>query len=113
MEKPEEKWEWLQDLTKGRGGPSISNVESDEFDDAEVASKEKRNQGDLLNRITNGFEWMRAEERIGRWLGLVAAVLIWGTLFLTWYQSHPINWDNGRNPDDFQPVTAESHDQNP
>ena len=47
----------------------------DNFDDAEELAK----QGELLNQIAAGFEWMREEERVGKWVGLVAAILVWGT----------------------------------
>ena len=65
----------------------------DEFDDAEVKDKEQSDQGNLLWQIANGYEWICEEERVGRWLGLLTTILIWGTTFLIWYQYHPIKWN--------------------
>ena len=74
--KPEEKWRWDHDMTGG-----ISSEETDEFNDIEENNK----QGHFLNQIANGFDWMREEERVGRWLGLLIAVLIWGTALITFW----------------------------
>jgi len=63
-----ERWPWRVDYTKDIG---------DEFDEAEVDEK----QIEFLQQT--GFDWMRQEERIGRWLGFVIAILFWGILGIT------------------------------
>ena len=91
MRTSSETWQWLQDLTGGREEPpkndSISCLESDEFDDGKPTEEQKNQQG-LWGQITNGFEWMREEERVGRWLGLILAILIWGMSFTIFYATH-------------------------
>ncbi len=59
---------------------NMTTSSEDNFDDAEELTK----QGELLNRIAAGFEWLREEERVGKWVGLIAAILFWGT-FATAY----------------------------
>lgn len=86
-----EKWQWIQDLTGGREEPpknnSISCLESDEFEDGELTEEQEAQRG-LWGQIANGFEWMREEERVGRWLGLILAILIWGGSFTIFYATH-------------------------
>jgi hypothetical protein len=74
----EEKWQWINDLAKRR-------TPSTEFDD----DNDRQNQ--VRGAIANGWQWMRAEERIGRWLGLALAILVWGTFAVCYFQAHPID----------------------
>lgn len=92
-----EKWKWWVDQTTGQSSAKEELCKrllkrtrptvTDEFDDGETARK----QSIICARIANGWEWMRAEERWGKWLGLAAAVLIWGTLACCYVSStwHP------------------------
>lgn len=68
-----ERWPWRVDYT--------TDVGEDEFDEAEIVEK----QSEFLQQI--GFDWMRQEERIGRWIGFAVAVLFWGTLVIAWFSS--------------------------
>jgi hypothetical protein len=58
----------------------------DEFRDAE----ERAAQAEFCQSIANGFRWTRAEERVGKWLGLLAAIVVWGIAFVIFCQSHPM-----------------------
>ena len=89
--KPEEKWRWDHDMTGG-----ISSVETDdEFDDAEESNK----QGHFLHQIANGYDWMREEERIGRWIGLLLAVFVWGAALIVFYLATVLPNNAIRMPD--------------
>ena len=82
------KWQWWQDLTKPE----------DNFDDAEVLEQ----HGDLHRAIANGYEWMREEERVGRWLGLFIAIAFWAITIIVFAASRPScpgGW-NGRYVDE-------------
>jgi hypothetical protein len=71
-----EKWKWWNE-------PAEVSTSEDNFDDEEKLAK----QGELLNRIAAGFEWMREEERVGKWIGLITAILVWGTLAVLYVAS--------------------------
>jgi hypothetical protein len=71
------KWKWWVDLTQPK----------DNFDDTEVEAEQIK----LRQAIADGYEWTREEERIGRWLGLLIAVVFWGTLILCFFASHPFH----------------------
>lgn len=99
-----EKWQWIQDLTQKE--PPISNLENDEFLDGEP-TKEQEAQYGLWGKIANGFEWMREEERVGRWLGLLLAIAFWGMCFIMYYQAHPIQ---SSHSDDAEVMQQDAHD---
>jgi len=69
------KWKWWVDMTP-----------EDNFDDAEVAKK----QLGLRHAIAAGYEWTREEERAGRWLGLLLAVVVFGVAIASFCASHPL-----------------------
>ena len=82
--KKSEKWQWWHDMTS-----SISKVETeDEFDDVAHSEEEAKKQGQLLHQIANGFEWMREEERIGRWLGFAIAIFFWLIVVVSYIRTH-------------------------
>lgn len=70
------KWKWWVDMTQPE----------DNFDDVEVAEK----QLGLRRAIAAGYEWTREEERVGRWLGLLLAVVIWGMAIVCFCESRPL-----------------------
>lgn len=74
-----EKWQWLNDLT---------NQPADTSFDTEATAEE--NQDALRQDIAEGFQWKCEEERIGKWLGLVIAVIVWGIVIICYITSHPL-----------------------
>jgi len=77
-----EKWEWITDLTTPSvtDGVPISSLETDEFDDAEENTEQAR----FLN---SGKDFMREEERIGKILGFILALLFWIIVISAWVAS--------------------------
>lgn len=69
------KWKWWVDLTEPK----------DNFDDAEVAEERVK----LRQAIANGYEWTREEERVGRWLGLLIAIVVWAIIISAFIASRP------------------------
>ena len=62
---------------------SISGVESDEFDDVDRELKEKKEQERFL-QSGGGYKFMREEERFGKLLGLILAILFWAVVVAIW-----------------------------
>ena len=65
----EEKWQWVVDLTDPED-PPVSSMETDEFDDADRDEEQRR----FLN---SGKDFMREEERVGKVLGCILAIVFW------------------------------------
>ena len=69
------KWKWWVDLTQPE----------DNFDGTEVEAEQIK----LRQAIAAGYEWTREEERIGRRLGLLMAIVFWAIMILVFFASHP------------------------
>lgn len=63
----DKQWQWIVDMTKDEPKPPPSK-----------ANKEFRA---MLRQQT----WLRAEERVGRWIGFVVAVLFWSMMAVSYY----------------------------
>jgi hypothetical protein len=72
-----EKWQWKTDLTH-----------PDEFDDAEKAEELSQKVAVVYSHIGNGGDWLREEERVGRWLGLALAIIVWGIVIVAFAVCH-------------------------
>jgi hypothetical protein len=80
----DEKWPWWTDLTSKK-------TVMDDFDDADkalVSVEEQEHQLGMYHDIANGFQWLREEERIGKWLGLAIATFLFGTLIISYIVTH-------------------------
>lgn len=74
MPEHDEQWQWIVDLTTDEPKlPPRPQSKTDKEDERKVYA--------LLHKRM----WTCAEERIGRWIGFVTAVLFWGMMAISYY----------------------------